>query len=221
MFVFFNDPEGPNLLIVIGTAVILYFLSLAAYLSKYSALKKLLLAILIQIAVVGGLYWFGSTAVAPDYKNIPYAIEGESVKLENGFAETAAAPGSASKVITRYFGNEVRTDLNADGREDIAFILTQDRGGSGTFFYAVGAVATDEGYIGSDGYFLGDRIAPQATSVSQNPVQKNVVVFNYAERKPGEPMTASPSVGKSVYLKLDPVSMRWGIVVPDFEGESR
>jgi hypothetical protein len=57
--------------------------------------------------------------------------------------------------------------------------------------------------------------------VSQNPVQKNVVVFNYAERKPGEPMTASPSVGKSVYLKLDPVSMRWGIVVPDFEGESR
>lgn len=33
-------------------------------------------------------------------------------------------------------------------------------------------------------------------------------------------MTARPSVGKSVYLKLD-ANMRWGIVEPDFEGESR
>lgn len=156
-----------------------------------------------------------------NYKDAEFMIDGNRVKLTNGVAQTEAAPGSASKVTTRYFGNEVKTDLNGDGREDVAFILTQEGGGSGTFYYAVAALKTDRGYVGSDGYLLGDRIAPQSTNMSQNPKQKQVVVFNYAERAVGEPMTAQPSVGKSVYLKLDPSTMQWGIVVPDFEGESR
>jgi hypothetical protein len=100
-------------------------------------------------------------------------------------------------------------------------VLTQQRGGSGTLFYAVAALNTDAGYVGSDGYLLGDRIAPQTTVVSPHPRHKNVIVVNYHDRRPGEPMTAEPAVGKSVYLKLDPQAMRWGVVVPDFEGESR
>lgn len=52
MFVFFNDPEGPNLLIVIVAAAIVYFLSLAAYLSNLSETKKFLLAVFIQIIIV-------------------------------------------------------------------------------------------------------------------------------------------------------------------------
>lgn len=156
-----------------------------------------------------------------DYKNIEYIIEGQRVKLIDGAAATEGAPGSAAKIVTNYFGNELKTDLNNDGRDDTVFILTQTRGGSGTYFYAVAALQTDEGYVGSDGFLLGDRIAPQTTEVSRNPRHKNVVVVNYADRAPGEPMTASPSVGKSAYLKLDPKTMQWGIVVPDFEGESR
>ncbi len=46
------------------------------------------------------------------------------------------------------------------------------------------------------------------------------MVFNYADREQDEPISTPPSVGKSVYLKLVPDSMRWGIVEPDFEGES-
>jgi hypothetical protein len=42
-----------------------------------------------------------------------------------------------------------------------------------------------------------------------------------ADRAPNEPMTAQPHVGKSVYLKLDLETTQWGIVAPDFEGESR
>ena len=57
MFYFFNDPEGPNLLIVTVTAAILFFMSLTAYLSNLSGSKKLLLAIFIQILVVTGLYF--------------------------------------------------------------------------------------------------------------------------------------------------------------------
>jgi len=44
MFLLFNDPEGPNLLVVTGMAVIVYFLSLAVYLfsAPTTSLKKLL-----------------------------------------------------------------------------------------------------------------------------------------------------------------------------------
>lgn len=156
-----------------------------------------------------------------DYKNAEYLIDGHKIKLQNGIAETESVPGSASKITTRYFGNELSYDLNNDGREDVIFLLTQEMGGSGTFFYAIAALNTRDGYIGSDGYFLGDRIAPQTINVSPNPRHKNVIVVNYVDRALDEPMTARPSVGKSVYLKLNAETMQWGIVVADFEGESR
>jgi hypothetical protein len=148
-------------------------------------------------------------------------IEGRRIKLAGGLAEAEPSPGSASRIVTRYFGNELKTDLNGDGREDVVFLVTQQRGGSGTFFYAVAALNTEAGYLGSEGYLLGDRIAPQMTSVSRKSRHKNVIVLNYGDRRPDDPMTAQPSVGKSVYLKLDVEALRWGVVVPDFEGESR
>lgn len=194
----------------------------------FAHIQKLLIwSAVIILILFGGFFALNSyiynqkqVVAADDYKNAEYFIDGQRIMLKDGFAEMESAPGSASKVITRYFGNELNIDLDGDGREDVAFVITQETGGSGMFFYAVGALSTDRGYVGSDGYLLGDRIAPQTTEVSQNPRHKNVVVFNYADRSVGEPMTAEPSIGKSVYLKLDPVSMRWGIVEPNFEGES-
>ena len=156
-----------------------------------------------------------------DYRNTEYVIEGKPITLADRHAEAETSPGSASRTVTRYFGNELRTDLNDDGREDVVFLLTQQRGGSGTFFYAVAALNTEAGYLGSDGYPLGDRIAPQMIEVSRNPRHQNVIVVNYGDRRPDDPMTAHPSVDKSVHLKLDAETVRWGVVVPGFEGESR
>jgi hypothetical protein len=184
--------------------------------------------LLALVILVGGIVTLRSNgndtrqvATASGYKDAEYVIDGTRLRLTNGVAETAAAPGSASRIITRYFGNELKTDLDGDGRDDVVFLLTQERSGSGTFFYAVAAVLTDSGYVGSDGYLLGDRIAPQATAESQNPRHKYVVVVSYADRALGEPMTVQPSLTRSAYLKLDTASMQWGIVEPDFEGESR
>jgi hypothetical protein len=58
LFALFNDPEGPNLLIVVGMAVILYALSLAVYLFVTSMKnpQRLVLAILIQIIIASGFY---------------------------------------------------------------------------------------------------------------------------------------------------------------------
>ncbi len=54
MFVFFDDPEGPNLLIVTVGAAVVYFLSLTTYRLNppIAGLKKLLLAIFVQILIV-------------------------------------------------------------------------------------------------------------------------------------------------------------------------
>jgi heat shock protein HslJ len=166
----------------------------------------------------------GIPTVTPEgdasFKNATYSIDGKFVTLVNGTAESEIAPGSASKLITTYFGNDVTHDLNGDGRPDTVFLLTQTGGGSGTFYYAVAALNTTSGYKGSQGFLLGDRIAPQTTEMSTNPAQKNVVVINYAIRKAGESFAVKPSVGKSVSLLLDPNTMKFGVVAQNFEGEA-
>lgn len=150
------------------------------------------------------------------YKEAEYVIEGARVKLVNGIAETEAAPGSATKIVTRYFGNEVLQDLNGDSREDVVFLLTQQPGGSGTFYYVVAALNTERGYIGSEALLLGDRISPQ--SAEKGPGKS--IVVNYADRAPGESFAQAPSMGKSIRLILDTASMQFGEVVQDFEGEA-
>jgi hypothetical protein len=187
----------------------------------YTEHTALLISTLKWTLIVAIVVAVGGCSPNSDYRNAEYVIEGERVKLVDGLAEAETSPGAASRVVTRYFGNELSTDLNDDGREDVVFLLTQQRGGSGTFFYVVAALNTEAGYLGSDGYLLGDRIAPETTLVSRNPRHKNVIVANYRDRRPDQPMTAQPSVRKSVYLKLDAETVRWGVVAPDFEGESR
>jgi heat shock protein HslJ len=123
-------------------------------------------------------------------------------------------------VTTKYFGNETEYDFNSDGRMDIAFVLTQDTGGSGTFYYAVAAINTPDGYKGSNAVFLGDRIAPQATRMNSENGRVGVIEVAYVDRNEGEDFSVIPSVGKSMLLKLDPETMQLGSVEADFEGEA-
>lgn len=132
-----------------------------------------------------------------DYKNATYTIDGRNVTLVNGHAEEEVAPGSALKIVTQYFGNEARGDLNGDGKEDVAFLVTQQSGGSGTFYYVVVATRSGDSYVGTNAIFLGDRIAPQTTEIKGTDL-----VVNYAERKADEPMSTRPSIGVSRYLSV-------------------
>ena len=139
-------------------------------------------------------------AAQPDLeaKNNTYLIEGVPVTLVDGTVSESAAPGSAALVSTGYFGNEVFADINNDGKDDIVFLLTQETGGSGLFFYVVAAVSADSGYVGSSAHFLGDRIAPQTTEFTNGEV-----IVNYADRALGESFSVAPSVGKSARLTFD------------------
>ena len=61
MFMSFNDPEGPNLLIIMVLAMVLYFASVfvCSFIPSITGLKRILLAIAIQIIIVVGLYFLG------------------------------------------------------------------------------------------------------------------------------------------------------------------
>lgn len=134
----------------------------------------------------------GQVAVGTGYMNASYIIEGKTVELKNGLAETEAVEGSSSKVTTRVFGNSVEGDFNRDGMNDVAFLLTQESAGTGTFFYVAVALKTPGGYVGTNALLLGDRIAPQTTEF-----RDSMITVNYADRKMGEPFTAQPSIGVS------------------------
>jgi hypothetical protein len=190
-------------------------------------MNKILVGALILVVVSGGVFFFFKSlkqnTIDIDYKNTEYLIEGQKVKLVDGIGKIDSDP----KMIVKYFGNDLKTDLNNDGIEDVVFLSTVEMGGTGTFYYVLAALAPGNvyggkgKYVGSDGYFIGDRISPQNIEVSNKPGQKNVIVVNYADRSIDEPMSTSPSMGRSVSLKLDYENMRWGIVEADFEGESK
>lgn len=168
-------------------------------------MKKPYIAVIIIIVLVGLIYVYTQTksnnpvsGASFNGKNSSFIIDGEKVQLKNGVSQTEAAPGSASKVTTTYFGNEAKGDLNADGKEDIAFLVSQATGGSGLFYYVVVALRTDTGYKTINVSLIGDRIAPQATEI-----KSGQLVVNYAERASGQPMSAQPSVGVTKILKLN------------------
>lgn len=133
----------------------------------------------------------------PGIENIAYMIDGVSVFLMDGKSEMETSSGSASKTITRLFGDSAIGDINADGQDDAVLILSQETGGSGVFYYAAAAIMTENGYMGTNAVFLGDRIAPQTTEI-----RDGQIIVNYADRKTNEAMSVSPSVGVSKYLKM-------------------
>lgn len=175
------------------------------------------------VIIVAGFFIFNAyiyseeqkdETVVQDYKNGWYLISGQWVHLENGVSKVPIENSSAT-ITTQYFGNEVHADFDGDGDEDVAFILTQDGGGSGIFFYLVGALKEPQGYRGTNAVLIGDRIAPQTTEF-----RDGTVIVNYADRELGEAFAVAPHIGKSLYLKYDSVSNSFGEVVQNFEGES-
>jgi len=150
-----------------------------------------------------------------DVKNMTYVVSGETFNLKNGKAENTDIPGSSTKNVLMTFGEPVLGDLNGDGISDAAVLLENDPGGSGSFFYAVLVLSNGTGFKATNAMLLGDRIAPQTVEI-----QNGEAVYNFAERKAGEPFTTQPSIGKSVWVYYDKKTGEIGELVKNFEGES-
>jgi heat shock protein HslJ len=150
--------------------------------------------------------------ITNDVQNLTYTLDGETFTVLNGIA-IDTSKGSTTTV--QLFGEHVHGDFNGDKVVDVAVLLTKNSGGSGTFFYAVLAIAKNGVYYPTNALLLGDRIAPQTITV-----KNGRAIYNYAERKASDPMTTPPSVGKSLYVQYDTQSGQIGEFVAGFEGEA-
>lgn len=158
----------------------------------------------------GSMLLAGCSSVAPpppsgvagfDPLNANFPIEGEPVTLRQGVSTVPSAPGSASSVVTRALGPIALGDFTNDNRDDIAFVVTQERGGSGLFYYVVAALNSGRSYKTTGGFLLGDRIALRALTI---PPRSGLIQVRYAEHAPGEPLAATPTAEVVVTLKVTP-----------------
>ncbi len=155
--------------------------------------KNISISVLIVI-VLATFYFF----LNRDDGSIQYIVDDQKIVLDrNGDFRDLEKTDPPN--IIRYFGNEVVTDLDDDGKVDSVFLVTMNSGGTGTFFYALANLTKGNRIEGSKGYFIGDRISPQTTEIGEG----NTIVINYADRGDDEPFSAEPSVGKSLRLKFN------------------
>jgi len=183
-------------------------------------MKKIIITIVCVAVVLAGLVFFMSgrqDGLTRNFREVAFSIAGEPVRLSNGEAETQTTLGIPSKSTVRYFGNELTHDVDGDGVEDTVFLVTQETAEGNVFFLVVAALKKGDGYVGARATLLGDRIAPQTLEAGEG----RVVVFNYADRAPGAPITAMPSVGKSMWLLFDANVLEFGEVVQNFEGDGQ
>lgn len=171
-------------------------------------MKKLRIPLIVTI-IIGSLLLFSAcTKIASDSKaevvagalNASYLLGKERITLVNGVFEKPVAPGSAAVNKTQVWEQPVIGDLNADGKEDAVVGLVNAPGGSGTFYY-IAAVIKDQNtktYQGTNAALLGDRI--QLSKIS---IENNIITVVYTTRKPGEAMSAVPSVTVSKKFKVE------------------
>ena len=138
------------------------------------------------------------TSTITDPHDGTYTINEEEMVLVNGISYTRK-PGATATSTTKYFGNDATGDIDGDGSQDTAFVITQSNGGEGLFYYLVAKLNKKEGVYGTYGYLLGDRINVRSISVEKD----GSVTVNYTGRKPGENFSVTPSMDKSVSLKLN------------------
>ncbi len=159
--------------------------------------KLLVLIIVLLLAILGYQFLSGrsetttgkpetanTTTVKPDASSASFSFDGEIVTLSKGKGVGGDAGEETSLLDETAYG-----DLNNDSKEDTAVLLARSGGGSGVFVYVAAYVSGPVNYKGSNGVFLGDRIAPQSVSISNG-----VLTIKYLDRKEDEPFAAEPTV---------------------------
>jgi len=113
--------------------------------------KNILIGTLSILVLIGGAFWLTqgepADALTQDYMTTKYEIDGEMVELETNRVE--------------YFGNEAWADFNADGQDDVSFLIARTSEAGERSYYVAAALNLEEGFEGMNTVFLGNNIAIQ------------------------------------------------------------
>ena len=98
--------------------------------------------------------------------SMPASADPFAIAIPSTASAISAIPKS-QKPPQQYFGTEAFGDLNADSKDDVAFIISRDDDERGVLYYLTAALATSTGRSGTNLIFLGEKIKPQSISISE------------------------------------------------------
>lgn len=127
----------------------------------------------------------GPAQPAIDYKDAIYRIGESDVTLLGGQHSQPAASDSSAQEVTRVIEPPEHGAGSLGGRPAVAVFLSQEGGGSGTFYYAAVVFADGRGKT----FQIGDRIQPIKIAINGDDL-----AVTYLDRKPDEPMAVPPTV---------------------------
>lgn len=125
----------------------------------------------------------------------------EVSKLKQSEEEATAMVFSAvPKIPSQYFGDEVFGDLNSDGRNDVAFIM-DEFSEDGLVHYVATALKSDNGYIGTNLIYLGDKIEPNKINIENGLIVIDYVDFSIKNATSTNQMFAQVLNGKLIKIE--------------------
>jgi len=130
-------------------------------------------------------------------RNCQFIVENQVVTLVDGKEETVSLYGAETQT-TEIYGDPISGDLNSDGKDDYAAIITQKTANDvGVYYYAAVALADEEkGVIaGTVAVPLGDRIVVKDTAIVNQAFRVNYLDWktdgDAVEESPTNPVTKS------------------------------
>ncbi|MGG1943491.1 lysozyme inhibitor LprI family protein [Trinickia sp. NRRL B-1857] len=155
-----------------------------AYQNRIDALRDSALARL-SLVVTAAPAQSQPAAPSIDYKNAIYHVGDKDVTLLEGQHAQPAADDSSAQDVTHIVEPPAHAAGKLGGRNVVAVFLSEEGGGSGTFYYV--ALAFNDGR--GTTFKIGDRIQPISIAINGDDL-----VVSYLDRKADEPMAVPPTV---------------------------
>ena len=138
-----------------------------------------------------------SSAQAPaDPANAGYYIDGIVYTLVNGELEQAIEDSTTVNKF-KLLDFKASGDINKDGTDDVAVVVTNDAGGSGTFYYLAIFTSGSSPVIENTSY-LGDRIVVKDITFTNNQFQ-----VKYLDRDSEADMASDPTIEITGIAEMD------------------
>ena len=133
---------------------------------------------------------------AQDPANAGYYIDGILYTLVNGELEQ---PIEDSTLVNKFklLNFKATGDLNKDGADDVAVVITNDTGESGTFYY-LAIFTSGSNPVIENTYNFGDRVIVKDLTFTDGKFQ-----VTYLDRSPDQDITSEPSIEVSTIAEMD------------------